>query len=61
MSRISGNVREMNQNNILNDSTGTGPIFNRRVEITRVNRVLRDEHWFLENAECRLMPGREQP
>lgn len=61
MSRISGNVREMNQNNILNDSTGTGPIFNRRVEITKVNRVLRDEHWLLENAECTLMPGREQP
>ena len=32
-----------------------GPLFNQRIEILETNRVLRDEHWFLEilNSELR--------
>ncbi len=31
-----------------------GPLFNQRVEILETNKVLREEHWFLEILKCDL-------
>jgi diphthine-ammonia ligase len=33
-----------------------GPLFEKRMEITKANKVLRDEHWFFEIAGCVLKP-----
>jgi len=35
-----------------------GPLFKKRMEITKANKVLRDGHWFFEIAECVLKPKR---
>jgi uncharacterized protein (TIGR00290 family) len=33
-----------------------GPLFQKRIEIIEADKVLRDEHWFLDIVRCKLEP-----
>jgi len=37
-----------------------GPIFKKRLEVIKVNKVLRDKHWFFEITDCELRPRRKR-
>jgi uncharacterized protein (TIGR00290 family) len=38
-----------------------GPIFKKRLEVIKANKVLRDGHWLLEITDCELRPKRKRP
>jgi len=37
-----------------------GPIFKKRLEVIKANKVLRDKHWFFEITDCELRPKRKK-
>jgi diphthine-ammonia ligase len=37
-----------------------GPIFKKRLEVVKANKVLRDKRWFFEITDCELRPKRKK-
>jgi uncharacterized protein (TIGR00290 family) len=37
-----------------------GPIFKKRLEVIKANKVLRDKRWFFEITDCELRPKRKK-